>query len=117
MGNRTALTAFLSRSPDHLKGYCNETCADERWAEFTGKQVALAQFAECPGVKLQFPSRLWCNSPCSASLWSRLAFCGGRLLPATFFSIQFNDGLSILLGSRRSIPQSWKAGCCHWRCS
>mmetsp|Transcript_72805 Transcript_72805/g.129034 ORF Transcript_72805/g.129034 Transcript_72805/m.129034 type:complete len:617 (-) Transcript_72805:66-1916(-) len=37
--NRTALTAFLSRSPAHLKGHCNSTCTKKHWAQVYGEEI------------------------------------------------------------------------------
>ena len=34
--NRTALTAFRSRSPNELLGHCNETCAALKWESIYG---------------------------------------------------------------------------------
>jgi hypothetical protein len=34
--NRTALTAFTSRSPPSLLGNCNKTCSSEKWKEIYG---------------------------------------------------------------------------------
>lgn len=36
--NRTALTAFRARSPDHRKGHCDQECADKKWTDFYGKK-------------------------------------------------------------------------------
>lgn len=37
--NRSALTAYLSRSPDSLKGTCNKTCADAYWEAMYGGRI------------------------------------------------------------------------------
>merc|ERR1712176_1031199 len=37
--NRSDLTAYLSRSPDALKGPCNETCANAHWEAIYGGRI------------------------------------------------------------------------------
>jgi len=47
--NRTALTAYLSRSPDALVGYCNETCTQEKWGTFSGVKNTGGPICGVPG--------------------------------------------------------------------
>lgn len=47
--NRTALTAYLSRSPDSLTGYCNKTCAEQKWGTYSGVKSTGGPICGVPG--------------------------------------------------------------------
>jgi len=58
--NRTALTAYLSRSPPEMRGHCNATCAGEKWAKIASSRRSVnGPICGVPGCDASLASIEW----------------------------------------------------------